>query len=60
MVSVTITDMDDIPDIGDVEGLTRLYWQTVQRIRDMDIPEADRQGLAGAGRGAVQGGEGGF
>ena len=33
----------DIPEVGDVGGLTRLYWQAVRGIRAKDIPEADRQ-----------------
>jgi hypothetical protein len=34
-----------IPDFGDVVGLTRLYRQTVDIIRSMDIAEPDKQAL---------------
>jgi hypothetical protein len=31
--------MDDIPELGDVAGLTSLYERAVDRIRRMDIDE---------------------
>ena len=34
-----------IPDFGDVVGLMRLYRQTIENIRSMDIPEADKRAL---------------
>ena len=34
-----------IPDFGDVVGLTRLYRQTIDIIRSMDIAESDKQVL---------------
>ena len=34
-----------IPDFGDVVDLTRLYRQTIENIRSMDIPEADKRAL---------------
>jgi len=34
-----------IPDFGDVVGLTRLYRQTIDIIRSMDIAESDKQAL---------------
>ena len=34
-----------IPDFGDVVGLIRLYRQTIENIRSMDIPEADKRAL---------------
>jgi hypothetical protein len=34
-----------IPDFGDVVGLTRLYRQTIENVRSMDIPEADKRAL---------------
>jgi hypothetical protein len=33
----------DIRDFGDVVGLKRLYKAVVERIRQMDIPEADKR-----------------
>jgi hypothetical protein len=35
-----------IPDFGDVVGLIRLYRQTIESIRSMDIPEADKRALS--------------
>lgn len=32
-----------IPDFGDVVGLRRLYRAAVERIRRMDMPEADKR-----------------
>lgn len=32
-----------IPDFGDFVGLRRLYRAAVERIRQMDIPEAQKQ-----------------
>lgn len=34
-----------IPDFGDVVGLTRLYRQTIDIIRSMDIAESAKQAL---------------
>jgi len=34
-----------IPDFGDVVGLMRLYRQTVEIIRSMDMPESDKRTL---------------
>ena len=34
---------DDLPDFGDVVGLTRLHGAAVARVRAMDIPEAERR-----------------
>ena len=34
---------DDLPDFGDVVGLTRLYRAAVAQVRAMDIPEAERR-----------------
>jgi hypothetical protein len=31
--------MDDIPDFGDLAGLTRHYWLAVQRIRASDLAD---------------------
>jgi hypothetical protein len=31
--------MDDIPDFGDLTGLTRLYWLAVKRIRASDLED---------------------
>jgi hypothetical protein len=31
--------MDDIPDFGDLAGLTRLYWRAVQYIRASDLQD---------------------
>lgn len=30
--------MGDIPDFGDLAGLTRIYWLAVERIRASDLP----------------------
>jgi hypothetical protein len=34
--------MEDIPDFGDLTGLTRLYWLAVQRIRALDPADDGR------------------
>lgn len=34
-----------IPDFGDMVGLTRLYRQTIDIIRSMDIAESEKQAL---------------
>jgi hypothetical protein len=45
---VTITSMDSrIPDFGDVVGLTRLYRQAVERIRQSDMTEAEKVAIIG-------------
>ena len=34
--------MDDIPDLGDLTGLTRVYWRAVQRIRASELADDGR------------------
>lgn len=34
---------DDLPDFGDVVGLTRVYRAARESIRAADLPEADRR-----------------
>lgn len=35
----TVTGLGDIPDFGDLAGLTRLYWLAIRRIRASDLPD---------------------
>jgi hypothetical protein len=40
-------DKIDIPDFGDVVGLTRLYRQAVERIRRSDMTEEEQAAIIG-------------